>query len=131
MKSVKAWWNRWWFEPIDPLPAAVCRMCVGTLLTVMFVALSPNWHRNYAQDGIISIHDRDLSAIHTTDNLSLFALTDPWCSTAVYWWVGIVAAVALTVGWRTRTASSVLFVLVMSMIHRNPYIVNGEELCCG
>jgi hypothetical protein len=46
----------------------------------------------------------------------------------VWWWAGLVGAIALSVGWQTRLATILLFVLIQSMMHRNLSVVHGQDL---
>ena len=122
------WWNQLWFSRFDPLPAAVCRIGIGLLLTFMFVALAPNWERFYGHDGILSLGEADLNSQRPADWWCLFVWTEDYVPLAAWWWVGLVAAICLATGLLTRVATITLYVLVSSLIHRNNYIVNGEEL---
>ena len=121
-------WNQFWFSEIDPLPLGVCRICLGTLILIMYIVLLPNWARFYAADGIMSLQSADLNALRTRDWWSVFELTGDWLPIHFYWWIGALAAVFFLVGWQTRLATIVLFVMEVSMIHRAPYVVNGEDL---
>ncbi|MEO8494394.1 MAG: HTTM domain-containing protein [Planctomycetota bacterium] len=128
MKAILKRWNDFWFGPIDPLPAALCRICLGVLIIAMYAALAPNWERFFAADGIMSLGDSDLNEQRFPDWWCVFGWTEGWLSIGVYWWIGILAAGAFTVGWRTHVATFVLFVLQSSMIHRDPYVMNGEDM---
>ena len=46
----------------------------------------------------------------------------------MWWGIGFLASLAFTVGWQTRLATIALYVLEMSMIHCNRFIINGEDL---
>jgi len=121
------WWDRFWFARFDPLPAAVYRIFLGSLITVMYVALYPNWQRFYAADGMISLSNAG-SAWMRPDPWSAFYWTDGIFNPQWYWYLGFVAALAFTFGFLTRVSTIVLYVLEVSMIHRNPAVVNGEDL---
>jgi hypothetical protein len=121
-------WNRFWFSPIDPLPMAACRVALGTLLAVWFIGLSPNWDRFYAADGIISLSDNIALAAPTSDPWNVMLLTEGWLPIRAYWCAGLGASVLLAIGFWSRAASGLLFVLINVLVHRNYYIVNGEEL---
>jgi Vitamin K-dependent gamma-carboxylase len=121
-------WNRFWFSPIDPLPMAACRIGLGLLLAVWFIGLSPNWDRFYAADGIISLCDNLAQGPTSSDPWNVMPVTEGWLPLRAYWCVGLVASLLLTIGFWSRTASGLLFVLINVLLHRNYYIVNGEEL---
>jgi hypothetical protein len=119
-------WERLWFKPYDPLPAALYRICMGTLLTAMYLALAPSFSRYFGRNGVLSLEDPTLSQ-GPEDWWSLFYLFSGvplW----VFWLLGLVAAIGFTVGWKTRLWTIVLFALEMSMSHRNRFAINGEDL---
>jgi hypothetical protein len=119
-------WNRIWFQPYDPLPAGLFRICFGVLLTLMYVALYPNWDRYFGVSGVLSLTDRTLYPIKE-DWWSLFYWL-PRTPFRAFWALGLIAALGFTVGWRTRLWTIVLFVLETSMIARNRFAINGEDL---
>lgn len=88
----------------------------------------PNWHRFYAADGIISLNDTDLDANRSDPNWCLMAWTDGVLPIEFWWWVGFALSILFTVGYKTRWATIGLFLFQSSLIHRNSYVVNGEEL---
>jgi hypothetical protein len=125
----RAWraWDQFWFAPLDALPAALFRISIGTLLTLAFLASAANWHRFYGADGMLSLGDPTISPV-PQGWWSVFYWTDGVLPVGAYWGAGTLAAVAFTVGWHTRLAAVLLFVLQASMVHRNPMAVNGEDL---
>ena len=46
-------WNRFWFTPADPLPAAVLRIVIGLLAAAHFVDLGRSLSLWYASDGAL------------------------------------------------------------------------------
>jgi hypothetical protein len=127
MSAVGRWWQHVWFERFDPLAVGVYRIFLGSLITVMFVALYPNWQRFYAADGMLSLHDMGSTWLRP-DRWSVFYWSDGIIDSRWYWLLGFIAAVGFTVGWMTRLWTVILYVLQTSMIHRNVSVVNGEDL---
>lgn len=113
-------WSRVWFSPFDPLPLALCRIAMGTLLIFVYLALFPNWSRFYAVDG--------MTAGLPPDIWNVFYWTDGFVDPLVFWCVGIAASIAFLLGYRTRIAAILLYLLQVSMIHQNRAVVNGEDL---
>lgn len=101
----------------------IFRIAMGIVTTVMYFCLLPNWHAYFSSTGMLS-----LGAIPPNDIWSVFQLTDGLFSPIVYWVIGTLAAMALTVGFQTRVCTIILYVLQVSMIHRNHMVVNGEDL---
>lgn len=120
-------WDRFWFAPIDPLPAAVFRVTLGTLIVLDLLAAHPNWDRFYAADGMLSLVDPTVPPV-PQGWWSAFWWSEGWLPVRAYWWLGMVAALAFTLGWHTRLATILLFVVVASCVRRTPVAVNGEDL---
>ena len=128
MKRFRAWWTTIWFEPIDPRPLSLFRVALGILLIFSYAALAPNWNAYYGADGILSLHDADLIGQRPpNDWWCLFTWTEGWLPIRVYWWVGLLAALAFTAGCYTRTATWALYLIQTSIGHRTWVVVNGED----
>jgi hypothetical protein len=121
----RAWYGLW-FQPYDPLPAAVFRISLGVLFSAMYLALYPNWDRYFAPQGVLSLQDPTLPPL-ADDWWSLFYWL-PHVPVRVFWVIGLIAALAFTIGWRVRFWTVVLLVLETSMIARNRFAINGEDL---
>ena len=122
-------WSRFWFGAIDPLSLAVSRVLVGSLLAVYYVALFPNWGRFYGPSGMrASLSEIRGVDLLSTDKWSVFYWTESWLPVATWWYIAFVASVIFTLGWKTRTATVVLWILQMSQVHMNLASVNGEDL---
>lgn len=129
MNSLRQAWDRLWFSRFDPLSAGVFRVCLGGLLVAYYAALFPNWERFYAADGIQSLDVTDPGRSHRP-LLSVFTWTEGVVPVQVFWWVGVVAAVGFTLGWRTRLWTAVLFVLHSSMMMTNRWLIVGDDIVC-
>ena len=127
MKVFFKCWDKLWFSRFDPLSVSLFRIFLGILILVMFLANAPNWDRFYGAYGIPSLHDLDLNR-PSEDSWSLFYWTEGKIPVGAYWWLGFLAALAFTIGWKTRWATILLYALQTSMIHRNLAIVNGDDL---
>ncbi len=121
-------WNRLWFSRADVLPLSVTRIAVGLLWLAILTVTAPNWHRFYGYDGVMSLGDEDLNAIRTLSSSSIIQWTDGILPISFWWWIGIVLATCVMLGFQTRIATIGLFVFTSSLIQRNTYVVNGEEL---
>ncbi|MCA9058148.1 MAG: hypothetical protein KDA85_06595, partial [Planctomycetaceae bacterium] len=113
---------------VDARPLALFRMLSGLLCVCMFLASAPNWNRFYAADGIISLASTDLHNTRVNSNLGLFYWTEGLVPIETWWFVCVAFSVMFLVGWKTRWATVGLYVMVESLLHRNPYLANGEEL---
>lgn len=127
MSAVVRAWDRFWFAPIHPLPAALFRISVGALIFLMYVALHPNWEIYYAPNGILSLGDPAPGG-PWREGWSVFRLTDGVLPIRLWYWLGLAAAATFTIGWWTRPSALVLWILQCSLVHRSPAVVNGEDL---
>lgn len=118
--------DSFWFDRADPFSLALFRISLGSLMLVTLLCLLPNWERYYGAAGVLSLVDPRFQ--DGQDAWSCFYWTDGILPVHVWWLVGVVGAVGMTVGWSTRFWTIVLYVLQCSMIHRNRMAVNGEDL---
>lgn len=114
-------WNQFFFSDYDPAALGLFRIIFGLFLAVAFAALFPNWDAYYGPGGL-----RLEPA--GADGWSAFVWTQRWIPISFFWYLGFLASLALTIGWKTRWMVATLFVVQSSMVHANPLVVNGEDL---
>jgi hypothetical protein len=113
--------DRFLFAPFDPHALALFRVSLGALYLAFLIVSSPNWERFYAPDGMNGLHYHERT-------WSLFHLTADWLPVRAYWVLGVVAAIALTLGAATRLATVVLYALEVSLVNVAPQCTNGEDM---
>ena len=113
---------------MDPRPIALFRILSGCLLTCMMLASGPNWHRFFHADGIVSLHSPGLNNTRVNESMGLFYWTEGLIPVDAYWYVGVIVTFAFTIGFCTRTSTVCVWLLIRSMLSRNPYLANGEEM---
>jgi hypothetical protein len=123
-------WNPFFFTPHDARPIALFRICMGTLFTCMMLASAPNWNRFFHAQGIISLDSVDLNNTRVNDKLGLFYWTEGIVPIECYWYFGVAICTLFAVGLFTRVTTVGLWLLIRSMLQRNPYLANGEEMVC-
>ena len=74
-------WDHFFFDEIDPAPLGLFRVLIGSLITVSFIALYPNW-QNYFGPGGMRIEPANLAG------WSLFAWNPGWFPFQIFWWFG-------------------------------------------
>ncbi len=118
--------------PVDPRPLAMFRIFLGGEMLLYFCFLLPHWQRFYGRDGILALDvpaaSPPIPAPPAEDWWSVFWLGDGIVPLHAWWIVAVVAALCFIVGWRTRIAACVLWVMATSVIHRSPVVINGEDL---
>jgi hypothetical protein len=116
----RAWkaWDDWAFGPIDAAPMAALRIVVGLLTIGWTLSLLPDARTFLGARGL----QRGLP--HYDSGAWVIDLGPPYLSLSVL----LAAAVALTVGWRTRVASVVVAVLLLAVQRRDPWVLNSGDL---
>ena len=126
-------WNRFWFQPSDPSTLSVLRILVGLSALAYVYSHSADLVVWFAGDGVLPIETvRQLTGASATDQptvyrWSYFYLFD---SPSLLWIAhagGLLAAVALTLGYYTRVSCVVALVVVLSYVHRAPMITGLAE----
>ena len=127
MKTIWKYWDKFWFSRFDPLSVSIYRISLGLLIFAMFIANYSNWERFYGADGIISLNDFVVNRV-PDDWCSVFHLTEGKIPTRIFWWIGFISSITFTIGFQTRLSTIILYILQVSMIHRNLLVVNGDDL---
>lgn len=115
-------WQRFWFqrEPIYAL--GVVRIAFGAITVMWTLWLLPLLDLFYGPGGPVP---RQPSIPWTW---GLFAHWDSHFALLIAWAILLVSAIALTVGWHSRLAAVLVFVLIMSFQRRDPYIINSGDV---
>lgn len=120
-------WNEFWFSRFDPVSIGMFRIFIGIIILAIFLCSYANWDRFYGSDGIISLHDTDLARAYNSQ-YCIFLWEDGKISIQFFWWLGVLSSIAFIVGFGTHLATIILYVLFISMVNRDIYIVNGDDL---
>ncbi|MFO0909537.1 MAG: HTTM domain-containing protein [Isosphaeraceae bacterium] len=116
MNPVKAW-NDFWFRPISARPLAAFRVVIGVLAIAQVVLLSFDVDYWLTDQGLVQgAEARTLAGPLRPSPLQW--VQDPITIRAVLAATGLVAA-AVAVGWHTRLATIALYLLMLSIHHRN------------
>jgi Vitamin K-dependent gamma-carboxylase len=114
-------WDRFWFAPRSTAPVEVLRIAFGFLATLWMLSLIPVLEPFFGHEGAIPV--RELAPGVWT----LFTLVQGSPLIWVLWSAGVLGAVALTVGFRTRLAALVVFVVMMSVSRSAPLAFNAGD----
>jgi hypothetical protein len=115
-------WRMFWFQPQPAYTLGLVRMAFGVLAICWTLSLLPDLHQLFGPHGVVPRQPRGpfawgVFAIWTSDRALL-----------VGWAVLLVFSVALTIGWHSRLAAVVVFVLIYSFEYRNPWVFNSGDL---
>lgn len=117
MRSFWKVWSGWAFNPIDTAPMAALRIAVGLLTIGWTLSLLPDVGVFLSDKGVqpdLPNYDRGAWAVQ---------LGSPYVVLGVL----IAAAVALLLGWRTRPAAVLVFVVVLVIQRRDPLVLNSGD----
>ena len=126
LRSLARAWNEFFFAPQPPQPVAVFRILYGLLVLADLILLRPDWQAWFGPRGFVTLGT--MQTIEPGPRLNVFAIlpqTAFW--TDAVFWVMLIAAAMLTVGFLTRANSIVVWVLLASVHQRNLLITNSGD----
>jgi hypothetical protein len=126
-RSFSEAWNDFFFRPQRPTPVALFRILYGLLNILNLALLAPDWLIWFGPHAYMSM--ATMNKLSSGPRINLFVLL-PQTDFAVnaFFWIFVVFAVSLTVGFMTRLSSVAVFVCLVSMHQRNLYILNGADV---
>jgi Vitamin K-dependent gamma-carboxylase len=126
LKSLRGAWDSFFFTEQSPVPLALFRVAYGALVITSLLLLRPDWLAWFGDRAWISL--QTMQSIETGPRLNLFTVipqTDVWINSL--FWVFLVSAILLTVGFLTRLNSVIVFLCLASIQQRNLFITNGGD----
>jgi hypothetical protein len=114
-------WTSCWFEPVPTSTLAIVRLAFGVLVFAWTVSLTPDLSAFFTRGGIFPAQITGAGVWGV-----LGVASSGWAVIAVYAAL-LVASLALAAGWHTRLAAIVVFVGLMSLERRNPWVFNGGD----
>jgi CubicO group peptidase (beta-lactamase class C family) len=118
----------YWFGRVDSRPLSLFRICLAALLLKNALYSIPLAHLFYSDAGIVprARFWDDPAGIGLGHFSLLNYFSASWVAILVFIvWAGI--ALALLVGYRTRLMAVLNYLLMLSIIHRNPLILTGAD----
>ncbi len=116
MNPIKAW-NRFLFGPISARPLGLFRIVFGTLIMIYLAVMTVEFDFWYTNAGLLQGTEAREAAAPLRFS-PLHYVNDP-VTTRIFHAVAFAAALGVTLGWRTRVMSVVLWVCMLSFYHRN------------
>jgi hypothetical protein len=114
-------WQSFWFQPQPMYTLGVVRMAFGALAVLWALWLLP------MRDGLMDANGVTPAQPSTADTWGLFAVWNTNAAMLIGIAVLVLAALALLVGWHSRLAAVVVFVLIMSFERRTPLAFNSGD----
>ena len=120
---------------IDTRTLGVFRVFLGSILLIDVVLRLKNLRYFYTDAGVVpqtlaqqALSPSPFGEYTVTDGFSVFFLSGSFFFTAFLFIVLAFIAVQIVVGYRTRTATLMAFVLVVSLHNRNPLVLNYGDI---
>ena len=125
MRTVAKAWDRFWFEPQATSSLAVFRIAIGAITFAWTLSLLPDLGAFFSAHGI----EPSPPAHPPAGWWGVLNIFPSYTVVLVLYGLLLVASVCLVVGYRTRLASVLAFVAIMSFQHRSTSIWNsGDDL---
>ena len=124
MSSLARRWERFWFEPEETSTLAIVRIAFGLVVMAWTATLAADAHDFFAGGGLLPGSDYAGSSDWTW---GVLALVDSPIAVTALMTALFVAAACLTLGQWTRVASVVVFLGILSLERRNPFVFNSGD----
>jgi hypothetical protein len=116
---------RFWLGQLDLRPLGLMRIAFGAALFWSTIDLAPVLRAFFSDDGVAP--RSALLGFARANRVSVFDIAGPrWLLVAMFV-LTLVAILSFMVGWRTRLAAVVTFVLVSGLHERNLYALDGSD----
>jgi hypothetical protein len=116
-------WDAFWFRPQPAYTLGLVRIACGAFAVAWALALLPDLVPVLGEQGLAPHRP------FVTFQWSVFQLWSGDTAVLTGWALLLIAAIAMTVGWHSRLATILVFVLVHSFIQRGGYFFNaGDEI---
>jgi hypothetical protein len=114
-------WRAFWFAPQPAYTLGLVRAAFGALAVAWALALLPDLYDLFGERGVAP------QPTHWAYQWSVFEFWTSDTALLIGWVVLLVAAIALTVGWHSRLAAVIVFVLIQSFMQRDRWAFNGGD----
>ncbi|OBK75358.1 HTTM domain-containing protein [Mycobacterium sp. 1164985.4] len=114
-------WNTFFFDAEPIYPLGLVRIGFGLAVVAWTLVLLPDLFPVFGADGVTPEHPE------INYQWSVFAAWPGDTALLTGWIVLLVSAVAMTVGWHSRAAAVLVFVLLQSFVRRGDYYFNAGD----
>ena len=121
-------WNQFWLKSIDARQYAALRIAFGGLSVVYLLGLLPYVEAQFS--GLGWLRDIQQIAVQNGGSWSLFFIQAGAQATTLAYaivWMGIIAAFMLMIGWQSRLAAFITWLVWVSLWNRNPLLLDGDD----
>lgn len=118
-------WNRFLFSLVSPFPVAAYRILQGLMIIQVALSFIPDLYLWFGSPGIISLQTTKEGQLAKLNIFAFFPESNEWV--LVLWVIYLLAAVCFTVGYQTRLASIVVFIMMVNFANRNLYLLHAGD----
>lgn len=122
LSAIVAAWQAFWFRPESTHTLGLVRIAFGAIAIAWTLSLLPSLYQFFGSDA---------TSTHGDVGRYRWSVFELWTSDhvlAVGWAVLLLAALALMVGWHSRLAAVLVFILILSFDRRNPTVFNSGDV---
>jgi len=125
LAKFQAAWNKFWFAPVSPAPVCLFRILLGILALVDGLLWCPDFLTWYGNDAVLSYE-----SLRYFDNGFSVLLLHHFSDQQIYGLLALylIACVFVIVGFCSRTSLFLLWLLSVSISHRDPPIWHQASL---
>ena len=126
--NMRSAWDKFWFKSIDARQYAALRIAFGGLSLVYFIQLLPYVEAQFSGTGWLG--DVQQIAIQNGGSWSLFFIPVAEQATSLAYAVvilGMASAFLMMVGWHSRIAVGITWLVWVSLWNRNPLLLDGDD----
>jgi len=114
-------WRTFWFRPQPAYTIGAVRIAFGATVALWTLSLVGDLDDFFTSYGVLPQQNE------ASYEWGIFEFWTGDRALMLGWALLLLAAIALTVGWHSRAAALIVFVLIMSFEFRNPYIGNSGD----
>jgi hypothetical protein len=123
-------WNRFWYQPSDPIVCSAMRIAVGSLTLAYLLAASFDLVRWFGPAGMLPVQTAQQlsSSASTFLQTSYFShIQHPGLLWAAHI-LGCLVVVCWTIGFRSRLTNVLTLVVLLAYVHRAPQLLGPWEM---
>jgi predicted DCC family thiol-disulfide oxidoreductase YuxK len=126
IKDIVSAWNRFFFQPISPVPIATYRILLGLVLLANYILMIPDVTEWFTDQGTLSLATAKKLAGGQGLNIFRWLPNADWLVWAIFL-ISFLAVITMTLGLFTRTSSIIVYITLISFHHRNSLILNSGD----
>jgi len=123
LKPIVDGWNRFWFKPIPTSTLALFRIALGLIVFGWALATVPMFYDIFGSSGVLPNHLSNQNA----GIWGVLKFVDNDAAATVVLVVLTFASICLTIGYHTRIATVLVFIGILSLDRRNPFVFNAGD----